>query len=182
MDYLWVDTHLVDLELLSNQTQTLHIYTKTSIIKTSFFVQSITHGEEIFAQYKIEFEVCGLESVNLVNESDIIIETYEFKQSKTPIIIYKDDYEKRFRTSNVNCPPFKYELLTNYTGRPFFEMDERFNVKFLLNRNQEFEIFDSLNEQGGFRAQIKPISHAFSDVLPINIKLIPLQIDLNFVN
>ena len=45
-----------------------------------------------------------------------------------------------------------YELLTNYTGRPFFEMDDDFNVKFLINRNQEFEIFDRLNKKGGFRA------------------------------
>ena len=63
-------------------------------------------------------------------------------------------------------------MLTNYTGLPFFVMDNDFNVKFLLNRNKDFEIFDELNNHGGFRAQIKPVSHAFSDVLPINITLI----------
>ena len=61
-------------------------------------------------------------------------------------------------------------------------MDDDFNVKFLLNRNQEFEIFDRLNNEGGFRAQIKPVGHAFSDFLPINITLTQMNVDLNFVN
>ena len=91
----------------------------TSVSPMTIYIQRETFGE-VWSKAALHFTVCGNEKISLVKHN----KPYEKVYSIFEIIpnFYELDFRSWFKTDDINCPPYNFEILSPEGFKDHHEM------------------------------------------------------------